>query len=1210
MKAEETLRSEYGGQQFHLRSNDNRIEKVRYGYLDFNNNALINNHCSSQPVLSTHTPFADLTNSKIFQSANFHKPTALPKLLGRYCDTRCQIPSFWASRIYANLTTIFPIANFKLLQNNIVSFESCAMCKQASNNKCNSISSCNDNLRVVKELSNHYQALRTLIRQLYDIRNQNLIIIQIDKAMLESNLIQLLNLTQFNCKRDVRGPMRLTLVPKQLNVNIEQFENLNKSVNTEMQRKLANIECIICHRLFVKDRVRTIPEKYLNNPVFQQLTNNYTHNLRYICREQCFKQLFINEQIPIYSQLNNMKLELPPSELTSLNIYERMLTQLGKCFHNIIRLQFHRKNYGAQAALGMKGISIHLPLNFNETHGYLANQLPNADTINIIIEGLPTKAGNIWRQLVNLDKVYKALNWLSHNNIHYSTISILPRSHFNSHRSCLLLPEKTQSLTKEEISTLSYIKESNSTISHYSVIDLDKINENISALDKYACKRVTAVPLTDRDQNIDHYCFPIIYPYGRGGMLDKRLFEVKPAMYIRWLLQHAIPIARRDQQFIFSTIHRKQIRQAEQGIHHQLHTSRKSKMTAGEIKQKIENNNQELESGLSNTLAAVNGSKEYWNLKCSDLNFLDERLGSAGWFLTLSFSEYNDEMLHQYLITMNSDLPNVEKMTLNELIHLDPVSVSNYFEKKFRTFFRLVIRDPNGPFGVVEHYWWRREYQQRGIPHIHSKLWTRGAPIYGVDSDEDVLKYITSKVTCRIPDKDKEPELFDLVMKYQIHKCNSSCQRLVFNKTTKKKALLCRYGFPRPVQPFASLNSVERALKSQYSSGSKRTRLYNLERKENEAFVNDYNPLVLLIWKNNIDVQFIGTAEQALNRYVTGYMTKSEKNNTAEIWNECNNNKTLHGRLKSFALKSFKTREIGIYEAADRLNGRASCEGSDEITYLNPIEASARPRKLKKFSEIKKLQTNDSNIFHTNVIDTYYPNRPQALVDMCLYDFVSQYDFISKPCTHLGKTNSRCYQLNAQTGYICYRSHTKLVKLSNIKVFDSISREKYFHHMLISFKPWLSESELKADYSTYQEAFEDATKNENTNKLYTQFNDQRKRIEAAIKFCNNLVEEANETNDAEIESINEADVSVELTDSQQRLLNLGVADLPAEYLKKTTIEEFENSLNIEQKEIFDNIINHIHHQDLHKRLLCQCNETPTGLRRFISGVAGKKLVIL
>lgn len=445
-------------------------------------------------------------------------------------------------------------------------------------------------------------------------------------------------------------------------------------------------------------------------------------------------------------------------------------------------------------------------------------------------------------------------------------------------------------------------------------------------------------------------------------------------------------------------------------------------------------------------------------------------------------------------------------------------------------------------------------------------------------------------------------------MKYQIHKCCSSCQRLVFNKKTKKKALLCRYGFLRPVQDHASLNTVEKALKTQYSSGAKRVRLYNLARKSTEIYVNDYNPEILLLWRNNMDIQFIGTIEQALNRYVTGYMTKSEKNNTAAIWNECNSNKTLHGKLKSFALKSFKTREIGIYEAADRLNGRASCEGSDQITYLNPIEAKDRPRKLKKFSDIKKLKENDTDIFHHIVIDNYYPNRPIALETLCLYDFVTDYDFQSKPCSHLNINSTRCHRLMNNLGYICFRIHSKLVKLSTVKVFDPKTTERYFHHMLISFQPWRDEAKIKGDFSTYQEAFKDATNNEHTNTLYTRYVDKKKRIEEAVKFCNKMATDA--LHDSTNLSDYDCDVSIEMTSSQERILNLGVTDLPSAYMPQSTVLHYESTLNHQQRDIYQEIVDHIQHQELHKTNGCNCQNQPTGIRRFISGVAGKNFETL
>ena len=80
---------------------------------------------------------------------------------------------------------------------------------------------------------------------------------------------------------------------------------------------------------------------------------------------------------------------------------------------------------------------------------------------------------------------------------------------------------------------------------------------------------------------------------------------------------------------------------------------------------------------------------------------MDEKFGSANWFFTLSYAEYDDSTLHSYLIEMNSDLPDIKNIPFNKLIHMDPVSVCNFIEKKFRTFFNKVIKQPNGPLGEV-----------------------------------------------------------------------------------------------------------------------------------------------------------------------------------------------------------------------------------------------------------------------------------------------------------------------------------------------------------------------------------------------------------------------------------------------------------------------------------------------------------------------------
>jgi len=80
--------------------------------------------------------------------------------------------------------------------------------------------------------------------------------------------------------------------------------------------------------------------------------------------------------------------------------------------------------------------------------------------------------------------------------------------------------------------------------------------------------------------------------------------------------------------------------------------------------------------------------------------------------------------------------------------------------------------------------------------------------------------------------------------------------------------LVCRYGFPRDPCQKTTLNSVK-----DYTSNNKK--IYNLKRTENERYVNDYNPVILLLWEANIDIQFVNDPNGILNRYEYALMHKN-----------------------------------------------------------------------------------------------------------------------------------------------------------------------------------------------------------------------------------------------------------------------------------------------------------------------------------------------
>ena len=98
-----------------------------------------------------------------------------------------------------------------------------------------------------------------------------------------------------------------------------------------------------------------------------------------------------------------------------------------------------------------------------------------------------------------------------------------------------------------------------------------------------------------------------------------------------------------------------------------------------------------------------------------------------------------------------------------------------------------------------------------------------------------------------------------------------------------------------------------------------------------------------LLWKANLDIQFISENSLALAHYVTGYVTKAEKSHMHELWDEIGSKEMLYSKLWSFGARSLRSRECGLYEASDILLGDHLCEKSETIQWI----AADQPHKRK-----------------------------------------------------------------------------------------------------------------------------------------------------------------------------------------------------------------------------------------------------------------------
>lgn len=344
---------------------------------------------------------------------------------------------------------------------------------------------------------------------------------------------------------------------------------------------------------------------------------------------------------------------------------------------------------------------------------------------------------------------------------------------------------------------------------------------------------------------------------------------------------------------------------------------------------------------------------------------------------------------------------------------------------------------------------------------------------------------------------------------------------------------------------------------------------------------------MLLIWQANIDIQFIRDSSLVLDRYITSYITKSEKQATQEIWDTCNNNKTLQGSLKSYALKSFKNRESGIFEVTDKLLGYSLYEFSDVIKYISALPFNERKRALKDINNINSLDDEDTNIYHNNMLDNYYPNRPDQLENMCLHTLVSWFEYKSEKCNHKGDD---CFSLKNNLGYLHKRKKPKVIKVPNIQPTDQTSLERHCYQMLLLFVAWRDERALKTTEQSYQLALNEAnSKCLFSDESYSNFQIKKNKIKTAIEYINKI----NQENDTNLDNEN----NIADTD----IYDLGVEELLNDIIDPNQVDQKIKSLNSEQLEIFNYIVQLIDHQEIYPK---NEYETPKKVRIFCSGVAG------
>ena len=278
-------------------------------------------------------------------------------------------------------------------------------------------------------------------------------------------------------------------------------------------------------------------------------------------------------------------------------------------------------------------------------------------------------------------------------------------------------------------------------------------------------------------------------------------------------------------------------------------------------------------------------------------------------------------------------------------------------------------------------------------------------------------------------------------------------------------------------------------------------------------------------------------------------------------------------------------RECGLYEASDLLLGDHLTEKSDTVKWLDVSMPHERSRRLKDHKQLQKMAKHNpdtENIFEDNLVDTYYPKRPQEQEDVCLYDFVANYE----------------WQGRDDHGNRKYRKLSK-PRLPNHKLFDPENenqREDYFYSLVLLFTPFRDESSLLCTNETAEEAFHKLVK---THCKSSKYHSKLKVALAALSSVKKI-NEARQVDGEEVE-VNKEDDEPQLMGEAKTAMN-DVLDMNTNSTDKLSLEERVAMFNDDQRRVFENIKAHLHHQQCHEASECFCELKP--LCMFLSGEGG------
>ena len=328
-------------------------------------------------------------------------------------------------------------------------------------------------------------------------------------------------------------------------------------------------------------------------------------------------------------------------------------------------------------------------------------------------------------------------------------------------------------------------------------------------------------------------------------------------------------------------------------------------------------------------MKSIPGSPAYWKNVLIDVVAMIKQLGPPAWWMTFPCADLRWNKIYKILSKLKgcemSDIE-IEHMTYDEkckMLNSNPVVVAKHFQYRLKCLFRDVLLGSGNLVGEVLYHAIRIEFQFRGSPHAHCFIWIKDCPILSENIIEVFVRFLDKHVSAFLPDPVSRPVLYDLVKTHQTHAHSKTCRqyknlpcrfnighfftekRIVAKPLAKemheelRKRTLTEKGvvlskvkkyIDEFLNPHNKSNfkgdmttdeilSVLKIGKSEYNNclgiaGENEYEIH-LKRPPNSCFVNNYNPIVLLAWQANMDIQSVFNHHKCVT-YLCSEMWKGE----------------------------------------------------------------------------------------------------------------------------------------------------------------------------------------------------------------------------------------------------------------------------------------------------------------------------------------------